>query len=182
MYQQDLASLVGCSRVYIQKIEQTPEFGGQKISPALAKRIAHETGISAAWLLNADPTAQPVDQSSKAYTHETFVRWRSDKLKPKPYETAAIALGGLVFYGLLRSILRTAQRTGDASIAYYKISRALESIAEEFGVKTRPFVPGQSTDPAMVAAEHVESDITIILNAAKRETAKQRKSKRSSRA
>ena len=101
MYQQDLASLVGCSRVYIQKIEQTPEFGGQKISPALAKRIAHETGIRAAWLLNADPTAQPVDQSSKAYTHETFVRWRSDKLKPKPYETAAIALGGLVFYGLL---------------------------------------------------------------------------------
>src|ERR1700676_5208429 len=73
MYQQQFADEIAqCSRVYLQKIEQTPNHGGQKISEALAMRVAHETGVAVSWLLASDPSTPPLDGAGKPYTSASF--------------------------------------------------------------------------------------------------------------
>ena len=136
LYQKEFAELVGCSRIYIQKIEQTPAHGGQKLSDALAQRIAHETGVSIKWLLNGDPAAPPIATNGTRYTLETFERARCKG--PKLIDRIMVPVFTLYYYGLIRGILRSALKKGDAELAAYRISSELEKISKQFGFEIPP--------------------------------------------
>jgi len=78
LYQKEFAQLIGCSRIYLQKIEQTPQHGGQRLSEKLATRISHETGVSLTWLLTGDPNL-PAVSGRVSHTHTRLTNTR--KLK-----------------------------------------------------------------------------------------------------
>jgi transcriptional regulator with XRE-family HTH domain len=178
MYQKEFAEMAGCSRVYIQKVEQTPEHGGQKLGQPLAKRIAHETGISIKWLLNADPSASAIDESRNKYTRENFLRHRARKMRAGPYDESGNAVSSLCGYGVIRATLKAAKRKGDAEIAGYKIDRALRQIAEEFGANPNPF---DGSGPVLIDTRRfVDEDLGAIESAMRFAANERKRSKRSS--
>src|SRR5438046_1368992 len=50
-----------------------------QLSPSLAKRMVHETGISLEWLLGKKPAAPPIGADGKPYTRATFERTQALK-------------------------------------------------------------------------------------------------------
>ena len=133
LYQKEFAELIGCSRIYLQKIEQTPQHGGQRLSEKLATRISHETGISLAWLLTGDPNLPAVSGRGEPYTHQIYEHAQAEKKwfdQPQPYFRRNSALG---FCAQLVAILESANAQKKYFMAEYKVGKALESLRNEFG-------------------------------------------------
>jgi transcriptional regulator with XRE-family HTH domain len=138
LYQKEFADKIGCSRIYVQKIEQTPEHGGQKLSSKLAQRIFHETGVSLDWLLGGDPSAPPVSAKGEPYTCETYKNAQAQKIyfdRPKDWSFSSDFLS---MAGRLRSILANATgRDGKQRPAYfmaaYETRKFLDELAKNYG-------------------------------------------------
>jgi transcriptional regulator with XRE-family HTH domain len=147
-YQKEFAELIGCSRIYVQKIEQTPEHGGQRLSEKLASRISHETGISIKWLLDADPKAPPISERGEPYTREIFERTQAEKKwfdQPHPGVRRSNAIG---FCAQLFAILENANAQEKYYMATYKVDEAIKELQQEFGQDLRVY---PVTDPKVVA-------------------------------
>jgi len=138
LYQKEFADKIGCSRIYVQKIEQTPEHGGQKLSSKLAQRIFHETGVSLDWLLGGDPSAPPVSAKGEPYTRETYKNAQAQKIyfdRPKDWN---FSMDFLSMAARLRSILANATgRDGKQRPAYfmaaYETRKFLDGLAKNYG-------------------------------------------------
>ena len=134
LYQKEFADLIGCSRIYLQKIEQTPQHGGQQLSEKLAQRIFHETGVSLSWLLGGNPSAPPISGSGEPYTKEIFERNQANKSyydRPHPVFRNIDAIG---FCARLIAILESAAKREKYYMALYKTHAALTSLQAEFGM------------------------------------------------
>jgi hypothetical protein len=128
MGQKEMAALVGCSTVTIQKVENL----GLKLSDGLAKRISHETGVTVGWLLDGDPEVPPKSRMIGApYSKQIFEFAQSKAVTEST--TLAASFTTLMFYGQIRSIYRSAVRAGDGDLAAYKLGHALRVLAKEFG-------------------------------------------------
>lgn len=133
LYQKEFADLIGCSRIYVQKIEQTPQHGGQRLSEKLAVRIFHETGVSLEWLLAGDTNAAPVAADGKEYTRDVFDRARANKIRydqPHSFARKSTATG---FCARLIAIMEAASADKNYYMCAYKTHKALESLRREFG-------------------------------------------------
>ena len=138
LYQKEFADKIGCSRIYVQKIEQTPKHGGQKLSSKLAQRIFHETGVSLDWLLGGDPSAPPVSAKGEPYTRGTYKNAQAQKIyrdRPKDWNFSTDFLS---MAARLRSILASATgRDGKQRPAYfmaaYETRKFLDELAKEYG-------------------------------------------------
>ncbi len=138
MYQQQFADeIAGCSRIYLQKIEQTPAFGGQKISERLAMQIAHNTGVSIDWLLAADPAAPPVDELGSAYTPESF-EWHRAGFKKG--EARSRSIGFPLRYAMtIAGIGCAAGNQGKAKLFMWRLREFLDRSSKEFGFDREAF-------------------------------------------
>jgi transcriptional regulator with XRE-family HTH domain len=193
LYQKEFADLIGCSRIYLQKIEQTPQHGGQRLSENLATRIFHETGISLAWLLAGDPKVPPVSRKGEPYTHQIYERVQAEKKwydQPQPYFRLNSSLG---FCAQLVAILESANAEKKYFMAEYKVGKALESLRNEFGQdpqiypETTPravmFYPalktvGKLLDHGQKQIDEGKQQLAEIKAERKRSSSQQRKKKR----
>jgi transcriptional regulator with XRE-family HTH domain len=138
LYQKEFADKIGCSRIYVQKIEQTPEHGGQKLSSKLAQRIFHETGVSLDWLLGGDPSAPPVSAKGEPYTRETYKKAQAQKIYSDRPKDWSFSMDFLSMAARLRSILANATgRDGKHRPAYfmaaYETRKFLDGLAKNYG-------------------------------------------------
>jgi transcriptional regulator with XRE-family HTH domain len=110
------------------------ESGRLKLSPELATKMFHETGISLDWLLKGDPTAPPISGRGEPYTRAKFDQAQAEKInydQPNPIFRNIDALG---FCARLISILESASSHKNYQMALYKINSALDSLRGEFGM------------------------------------------------
>jgi transcriptional regulator with XRE-family HTH domain len=148
LYQKEFAELIGCSRVYVQKIEQTPEHGGQPLSKKLAMRIFHETQASPAWLLAANPKAPAIAADGTPYSLEIFHKAQADKQwydQPHPFSRRTEAM---TFCAQLIAILEHANAQKKYQLAIYKLAEAIKKLQQEFGQDLRIY---SVTDPNHIA-------------------------------
>jgi transcriptional regulator with XRE-family HTH domain len=66
--QSELAKILGCAAVTVQKIEQ----GNLGLSEELAAKVEEELGVSAAWLLANDPKAPAVTSHGTFWTKDLY--------------------------------------------------------------------------------------------------------------
>jgi hypothetical protein len=134
----EMAEMLGKSLGAINSVES----GRLKLSPALAKKMWHETGISPTWLLNGDPTAPPVSADGQPFTSATFRRAQAEKIpydQPHPIFRNNDALG---FCARLIAILESASARKDYFMALYKFHTALDSLQGEFGIDEKVYQHG----------------------------------------
>ena len=131
MTQKEMADLLQCARVTVQKIEN----GVLNLSPELAKRISHETGARIAWLLDGDPSALPLTLSGAPYTRQSFEKFRARKTpNVQIVDALMMASYGLSCHVRIRAISESAhRRSADFQIVRYKLDRFLSELATEFG-------------------------------------------------
>jgi transcriptional regulator with XRE-family HTH domain len=133
LYQKEFADLIGCSRIYLQKIEQTPAHGGQPLSQKLAQRIFHETGVSLDWLRAGDPSVPPISGRGEEYTEEIFERAQAEKKyfdRPHPWFQNLDALNCCA---RVVAILQSASKRNNYYMAMWKLGAALDALRKEFG-------------------------------------------------
>ena len=110
------------------------ESGRLKLSPELATKMFHETGISLDWLLKGDPTAPPISGRGEPYTRAKFDQAQAEKInydQPNPIFRNIDTLG---FCARLIAILESASSRKNYQMALYKVNRALDSLRGEFGM------------------------------------------------
>ena len=136
LYQKEFADKIGCSRIYVQKIEQTPAHGGQKLSPKLAQRICLETGVSLDWLLAGDPDAPPVSAKGEPYTRQIYEKVQANKIHSNRPKDWVFSMDFLMMTGRLRSILANATgRNGKQRPAYFMAAYETRSFLDELARK-----------------------------------------------
>ena len=130
------------------------ESGRLKLSPSLAKRMFHETGISLEWLLGGKPDAPPIGANGEEYTRATFERVQAEKIyydQPHPVFRNNDALG---LCARLIAILESASAGKDYYMALYKAHTALDSLQDEFGIDEKAYQHSgpHSVDTTMAVA------------------------------
>jgi hypothetical protein len=144
------AQMLGRSAQVIHNIEA----GRTKLTPELATKLFHETGISWIWLLNKDPTAPPIAQNGEPYTAEIYERNQAQKIpldQPNPVFRNFDKLG---FCARLIAILESASARKDYYMAVYKVHTALDSFQREFGMdeKIYQYSGGRHVNEGMAIA------------------------------
>ena len=110
------------------------ESGRLKLSPELATKMFHETGISLDWLFNEDPNAPPISGRGEPYTKEIFEKAQAEKIyydQPHPLSRNTDELGSCA---RLVAILESASAHENYYMALYKVRTALDSLQGEFGM------------------------------------------------
>lgn len=156
MKDRDMAELLRTSVSTIHSLES----GRLKLSPSLAKRMFHETGISLEWLLGDKPDAPPIGADGKEYTRATFERAQAEKIyydQPHPVFRNNDKLG---FCARLIAILESASGKKDYYMALYKVHTALDSLQSEFGIDEKVY---QHSGPHSVNASMAVEALKQVL-------------------
>jgi transcriptional regulator with XRE-family HTH domain len=188
MGQKQMADLLGCSTITIQKIEN----GGLRLSERLAWRISHETGVARDWLLKGLPVPPPTLYAGP-YTRETYEKFRSRKTPShKVIDQLMLPAYIILCHAKLRSIAESAhKRSADFQLFRYKLDIALGELASVFGetpainrmdpseVVLSDLKESESSSLSIVdIAKRVFADLQTIGQPSKRSsTARRRKSK-----
>ena len=138
--QRELAEMVGCSKVTIQKVE----LRDKKLSlpPALASRIEHEVGVSAAYLLAGDARKPPVTPRGGPLTKLAYEAHRA-KLEAgmRPEKSVFFPFREIAELGAIAS---AAGGKGRLAFFNYKLDRILREMRKDFGAddKAREMIVG----------------------------------------
>jgi hypothetical protein len=133
---EEMARILKRSEHTIRSVES----GRLKLSPSLAVRMFHETGISIDWLMKGDPTVPPIAESGEPYTPKIYERTQAQKLpydEPGPKFRSIDKLG---FCARLIAILESASAKKDYFMARYKVDTALDSLRREFGMDEKVYL------------------------------------------
>jgi transcriptional regulator with XRE-family HTH domain len=127
--QRELAAMVGCSKVTIQKVELRDE--KLSLPPALASRLEHELGISAAYLLAGNPRKPPVTPRGGPFTKLGYEAHRA-KLEAgmRPEKSAFFPFREIAELGAIAS---AAGDKGRLAFFNYKLDRTIRELRKEFG-------------------------------------------------
>lgn len=129
-----MAEILKCSPATIHSVES----GRLRLSESLARTMSHQTGVALPWLLDGNPAAPPVDTKGQPYSLKAYARAREKKVDQ--VDKVVVHFNTLIMYAAMRSLLQTAVKTGDLTLATYKLGRAINQIAEEFkSAKPDPF-------------------------------------------
>jgi transcriptional regulator with XRE-family HTH domain len=123
----EMAEILDCSPGTIHSLES----GRLKLSDSLAMRMSHETGVAMDWLLDGNPKVLPYARDGTPFTRDIFDRARSKLITP--INRVLIQFAGREFSEAVVSILRAAYTKGNAELAVYKVGRAINELAREFG-------------------------------------------------
>ena len=125
----EMAKILNRSKYTVHALES----GRLKLSPELAKKFFHETGISPVWLLNGDPNAPMLAANGDPYEPALFEKAQAEKIyydRPHPFFRNTWTLG---VCAQLIAILESAAAKGNYYMAQYKVQTALDSLRGEFG-------------------------------------------------
>src|SRR5262245_60797513 len=92
------------------------EAGTLKLSPAMAAKMSHESGISIDWLMKGDPQ-DPVSVSGEAYTDKIYKRTQAEKIYYDRIHDFPLAQDAIHFFAHLRAILANANRNKNYHMA-----------------------------------------------------------------
>jgi plasmid maintenance system antidote protein VapI len=115
------------------------EAGTLKLSPAMATKMSHETGISLEWLMKGDPTAPIAEKTGKPYTREIYERTQAFKTAYDQSRPVLRNFDKLGFCARLIAILESASARRDYYLARYKVHTALDSLQREFGMDEKVY-------------------------------------------
>src|SRR6266480_2705097 len=110
------------------------EAGTLRLSPAMATKMFHETGISLEWLLKGDPVAPPISGRGEPYSRAIFERAQAEKTPHDQPPSVLRHFDKLGFCARLIAILESASGKKDYYMALYKMHTALDSLQREFGI------------------------------------------------
>ena len=137
------------------------ECGRLKLSPELATKMVHETGISSIWLLNGDPAAPPTAQGGQPYTRAEFDKAQADKgFYDQPIWEARVMIE-LGWSARLVAIIESASARKNYYMALYKINAALDSLQKEFGIDEKVYQ--HIDDSSHILSHHMARDLFEIL-------------------
>jgi transcriptional regulator with XRE-family HTH domain len=139
----ELAELTGRSIHTIKSVES----GRLALSEELALKMSIETGISAEWLLNGDPQAQPIPNDlnpippghpSGLFTKGYFEKRRADRAEGRDELNT---LDGAHDWDAanLFAIRTAAVKSHNARLVRYRISKFLAELEKEFGRDEKTF-------------------------------------------
>jgi transcriptional regulator with XRE-family HTH domain len=137
--QKEMADLVGKSTSAIQAIELRK----LDLSEELARKVSLETGIAMKWLMDGDPSVPPVPDSNnqpvfsdeqRNFSKAVFDRRRADR------EAGKSGWGERIFFtgcagAKLTAIEHAAINHPDRTIMQYRVSKFLEGLQKEFGIR-----------------------------------------------
>jgi transcriptional regulator with XRE-family HTH domain len=127
--QRELAAMIGCSKVTIQKIE----LRDKKLSlpPALASRLEHEIGVSAAYLLAGNTRKPPITPRGGPLTKLGYEAHRA-KLEAgmRPEKSVFFPFREMAE---LAAISSAAGDRGRLAFFNYKLERTIRELRREFG-------------------------------------------------
>ena len=140
--QKQLAKLLDCSAITIQKIEQ----GHLKLSEDLARRAEREIDVSAAWLLANDPKLEPITsrggawsrdlfefaQGSRFYVKEGSVFRLNFDLAPEESADEFTAWRAAEYSALIHAMLAKAKASPRQGILLNRLRTFTDSLAEDF--------------------------------------------------
>ena len=124
-----MAEFVDCSISTIKSVES----GRLKLSPSLAERMYHETGISKQWLLAGDPLAPPISWRDDPYTFQAFVRAQAWKNYHDRMPKMKVTKDFVGFAVRLRAILASADRRKTYHMTAYHVGEFLKDLEGEHG-------------------------------------------------
>jgi hypothetical protein len=141
MRDRDMAKLLKTSVSTIHSVESDR----LKLSPSLAKRMVHETGISLEWLMKGDPNAPPIaEKTGEPYTREIYERVQALKTAYDQSPPMLRNFDKLGFCARLIAILESASARRDYYLARYKVHTALDSLRCEFGMDEKVYQHSES--------------------------------------
>jgi transcriptional regulator with XRE-family HTH domain len=155
--QSDLAKILGCAAVTVQKIEQ----GNLGLSEELAAKVEEELGVSAAWLLANDPTQPALTPRGGLWTvnHYEFAQGsrhvvtetkpggtiadavaytRDDILPPLPPDLREIAANAFIDLtraetdALVHAMLEETRNIPKQGILVHRLRKMLKALEEDF--------------------------------------------------
>jgi hypothetical protein len=162
----EMATIADCSKFTLHSIES----GRLRLTEARAERISHETGVSLKWLLDGKPKAPIVTDAERMtwesrprwvqepYTLEIYHRARAKKELPESKELKSVY--ALEFYRQIRMLLDRVTPKGDADLAIYRLDRALNEIAREFGLPESGAINFQ--DLVKQVDRFFKADLTVV--------------------
>ena len=131
------------------------EAGTLRLSPAMATKMFHETGISLEWLLKGDPVAPPISGRGEPYSRAIFERAQAEKTPHDQPPSVFRHFDKLGFCARLIAILESASARKDYYLARYKVHTALDSLQREFGMDEKIYQysgPGHVNNGMAIAA------------------------------
>lgn len=134
------AQILGCSADTLHSIE-SGRGGRYKLSPKMATKMFHETGISIDWLLAGDPKAPPVAANGEPYTRKIYDEIQEYKLRwDQPHEWYR-HINELGFCAQLVAILENANAQKKYYMAAYEVGEAIKALRKEFAKDLDPGLP-----------------------------------------
>jgi len=134
------------------------EAGTLKLSPAMAAKMNHETGISIAWLMKGNPK-DPVSVSGEKYTKAIYDRAQAEKIYYDKVHDFYLVNDAIHFFAHLRAILANANRNKNYHMAAYQMGKVIGELRNEFGQAEDLFpVNGMAT----TAQALMETDIASL--------------------
>jgi len=118
------------------------EAGTLKLSPALAAKMNYETGISIKWLMDGNPDAPVAFRGGQKFTKAIYEKIQAEKEHFAHVKEKDINNKLSEFIGTIYGILRSANRNHKFHLAVYKVWRALNERATEFGKDETKLVRG----------------------------------------
>jgi transcriptional regulator with XRE-family HTH domain len=129
---QQLADLVGCSRMSLQQIE----LGRLELSHKMAEKVSLHTGIGMNWLLAGKHKVPPVCQRdpNQAFTREIYRRTRADINRPRadPMDVAFLRANLAAAYQRLNAVAEVAYRDNKIIYFYYQLREFLEALEKQW--------------------------------------------------
>jgi DNA-binding XRE family transcriptional regulator len=165
MGQKEMADLVKCATITIQKIENR----GLDLSEGLARRISHETGAPLDWLLNGDPSKPAIGFGGRPYTRESFDRFRARKTPHhKVIDELLLPAYALSCHVTIRAIAESAhKRSADFQLFRYKLDLVLKDMAKEFG-ESKSISTANPVEVVCRDLNETEANARTLLDMAKR--------------
>lgn len=132
--QKELAALIGCKPISIQRIERNGGPNSLRLSEELATRIEIETGASVAWLLDGNPKAPAVLLNGKPLTLKAFEEHRARR-QNTGRKSLNPGMATIWTYLEIRSLYHSAARKPFGQLIAWKLQKAIEEIAKEFDLQ-----------------------------------------------
>jgi transcriptional regulator with XRE-family HTH domain len=164
MGQKEMAELVKCATITIQKIENR----GLTLSEGLARRISHETGVPLQWLLKGDPLQPALGLDGSPYSRESYDRFRARKTpRNKFIDELMLPIYSLICHAEIRAIAESAHNRGaDFQLFRYKLDLVLSELAREFGA-CKSIGSAAPSDVALRALNEAEANGRTLIELSK---------------
>jgi transcriptional regulator with XRE-family HTH domain len=184
--QVDLADLLGCSTVTVQRIEQ----GTLALSEELALKVQEALDISATWLLANDPARPPITpggglwnrfnyefaQASQPEFEPLDISLRDELERENEIKTEELSedIAASEIYAMYRAMLKKARGSPKRTILRYRVAKAFQELKKDFPPDEENFEELNQLGYEKALAEYKPHSIPLM-NIARRKPTKPKK-------